>query len=131
MRKKSNASPSIVKSMKGKTWINESHRSKKNPLLKEKKQAVLHNMDAGDGIHVENTEAGMVVFDQGMAVLPNDGRANDIAAELKQRQRHRDQYAYVPNREGRKRDDVHAMRTTTIGLPWNEYDELGRIIRDG
>jgi len=119
------------------TWVNDSHRNPGNKLLNEKKQTILHDCDAGDGIHVEHTSAGTVVFDQGMAVLPNDSRANDIYGELMARKRdsngkavHPHRYAYTPNREGMKRDNIHKMRVTTIGLPWNKYDEFGRKIED-
>ena len=113
-------------------WTNESHRSSNNSEFKKKKQTVLNNLDAGDGIKVEHTEAGTVVFDQGMAVLPNDGRADEIHKELESRQRHPDQYAVTKHRESMSRQDVdlHPMRSLTIGLPWNKYDKLGRKVED-
>jgi hypothetical protein len=114
------------------TWINESHRSTYNSQFKKKKQTVLNNLMAGDGIKVEHTEAGTVVFDQGMAVLPNDGRADEIHKELESRQTHPGHYAVTKHREGMSRQDVdlHPMRALTISLPWNKYDELGRKIED-
>lgn len=113
-------------------WVNESHRSPNNSEFKKKKQTILNNLNAGDGVKVEHTQAGTVVFDQGMAVLPDDGRADEIHKELESRQVHPHQYAVTKHREGMKRDDVdvHPMRALTIGLPWNKYDDLGRLIRE-
>ena len=112
-------------------WVNESHRNPESKVLNQKKQTIIHDCDAGDGIHVEYTAAGTVVFDQGMAVLPNDGRADDIAAELKSRKtNHRDRYSVVKNRESMKQDNIHAYTFGTVALPWNKYDELGRKIND-
>jgi hypothetical protein len=100
-------------------------------MFKDKTQSVICDLNAGDGIHTEYTEAGMVMFDQGTAVLPDDGRANEMVAELKSRKgNHRGRYAYTPHREGHKRSGLHSMRTTTIALPWHKYDELGRKIED-
>jgi len=112
-------------------WVNESHRNPNSGVLNQKKQTIIHDCDAGDGIRVEYTEAGTVVFDNGTAVLPNDSRANDILGELKSRKfNHRDRYAFIKDREGMKRDNIHNFTFGTVELPWNKYDELGRKIED-
>jgi hypothetical protein len=107
---------------------NKSHRSKANPLFEQKKQTLLQDLDHAKGIHVENTKAGTVVFEDGLAVLPNDGRANEMWAELNGKRRHPHQYAYNPGREGMKRDPLHPNRITNPGMPWAEYDDRGRRI---
>jgi len=123
--------PKIELPEKTRSWVNESHRNPNAKVLKQKKQAILCDLDAGDGIHKEYTEAGMVVFDQGTAVLPNDSRADDIAAELMSRKgNHRDRYALTRDREGFKRNPLHKMQVGSIGLPWRTYDDLGRIVED-
>jgi len=122
---------SIELPKKTRSWVNESHRDPTAKMFDAKTQSVISDLDAGDGIHKEYTEAGMVVFDQGTAVLPDDSRANEMVAELRSRKgNHRDRYAYVPNREGHRRSEVHPMRALTIALPWHKYDELGRKIED-
>ena len=100
--------PKIEMPKKSRSWVNESHRNPNAKVLQEKKQSVICDLDAGDGIHTEYTEAGVVVFDQGTAVLPDDSRANEMVAELKSRKgNHRDRYAYIRHREGMRRDPTH------------------------
>lgn len=111
-----------------KPWRNQNHRSPFNRELNKSRQAILQDLVHGEGIHVEHTKAGTVVFDNGMAVLPNDSRADEIHAELRTRERHPDHYALVKNREGRKRDALHRYRITNPGLPWNKYDQFGRKV---
>jgi len=114
---------------KGKQWVNESHRNPHAKVLKDKKQTIIHDCDAGEGIHVEHTEAGTIVFDQGMAVLPNDSRASDILGELKTRKgNHRDRYAHVPNREGRKHDSIHNY---TFGYNRKFSEAWARLLEKG
>jgi len=73
----------------------------------------------------------MITFDQGVAVLPDDSRANEMVAELKSRKgNHRDRYAYTPHREGMRRNPIHKNTFATIPLPFNKYDEFGRKIED-
>ena len=116
--------PQIEMPKKMRTWVNESHRNPNASVLKDKKQAILCDLDAGDGMHTEYTEAGMVVFDQGTAVLPDDSRADDIVSELQSRRgNHRDRYAYTRGRNGRKRDDLHNYTFAYHNIP-NERWEL-------
>jgi len=111
--------------------VNESHRDPNAKVLQDKKQSIICDLDAGDGIHTEYTEAGIITFDQGVAVLPDDSRANDMVSELKSRKgNHRDRYAYTPHREGMRRDPTHRYTFTTVPLPWHKYDEFGRKIND-
>jgi hypothetical protein len=107
---------------------NKSHRNKHNPELHKKKQTLLQDLDHGKGIHVENTNAGTVVFEDGLAVLPNDSRGNEMWAELDAKRRHPHQYAYVRDREGMMRDTTHPMRVVNPGMPWHKYDDLGRKV---
>jgi hypothetical protein len=118
---------------KGTQWVNENHKNPHAKILQEKKQAIIHDCDAGDGIHVEYTEAGTVVFDQGTAVLPNDSRANEIMAELKTKKGyHRDRYAYVRNRESRMRDSIHNYTFGYSAIPQDKWDMIfGKDKKDG
>ena len=100
--------PATEMPKKTRTWANESHRDPNAKMFKAKTQSVICDMDAGDGMHTEYTEAGTITFDQGVAVLPDDSRGEEMVAELKSRRgNHRDRYAYTPNREGMRRDPVH------------------------
>jgi len=121
--------PKIELPRKTDTWVNESYRNPNSNILNQKKQTIIHDCDAGDGIHVEYTEAGTVVFDHGTAVLPNDMRAQDIAAELKSRKtNHRDRYAVVRDRESMKQDDIHHY---TFGYSRNFASAWDRIFGEG
>ena len=114
-----------------KDYKNRSWKDKHNPDFEKKKQSVIVNHDDNSqGTRTVRTSAGDIVFERGMAVLPNDGRAEDVYGELQQHAKHRDQFALVRGREGMKRDNTHPMRVTTIALPWKEYDERGRVIGD-
>ena len=116
--------PQIELPKKSRSWVNESHRDPHAKMFLDKTQSVISDLDAGDGIHTEYTEAGMVVFDQGTAVLPDDSRANEMVAELKSRKgNHRDRYAFTPHREGHKRSGLHPMRIMSIAMPWHKDDE--------
>lgn len=112
-----------------KPWVNQNHRSPYNRELNQKKQTIVQNMtDNPDGVHVENTKAGTVVFDHGMAVLPNDSRADEICAELETRRKHAHHYAVFKDREGHRRDPIHKYRIINPALPWNQYDDLGKKV---
>lgn len=123
--------PKIELPRKFDNWVSEVPSDPNASVLKQKKQALIHDCDAGDGVHVEYTEAGTVVFDHGTAVLPDDTRADDIMAELKSRKtNHRDRYAYIRHRESMRRDPIHNYTFGTIELPWAKYDEFGKRIND-
>lgn len=115
--------PKIELPKKTRSWVNESHRDPNADMFKAKTQSVICDLDAGDGIHTEYTEAGMVTFDQGMAVLPDDSRGGDILAELKSRKgNHRDRYSHVQHREGHRRDSIHNYTFSFSQIPDNRWD---------
>ena len=105
-----------------KPFRNKTHKSQHNKVLDKKRQAVIMDIESKGGVKEVQTEAGTLVFDHGMAVLENDGRADEMQAELKEKhQLHPDQYVYVPHREGQKRDAIHNY---TFGqwpkMPWKD-----------
>lgn len=113
-----------------KPFRTHSHRDPNNPHIKEKKrQSVLIDIQAPKRKTVITT-AGTVTFERGMAVMPDDSRAEDILGELKKTEMHPDQYNLVKHREGMWRDREHPMRTTNPGMPWARYDDLGRRLED-
>ncbi len=92
-----------------KPWRSGSHKDPNNKLLTEKgnKYGVLLDFDGeGRPTFERKTSAGTVVFENGMAVVPDDQRGKDIAAELKQKSRYPEQIQYHPGHEAKmlKRD---------------------------
>ena len=101
--------------------------SRRNKLVKEtKKQAVLVDIQRQADHEVVPTKAGDVTFDHGVAVMPNDERAQDAYDELKESDPLLpDRYAIVRNREGMYRDDLH--RTL-----WGQWPEMPwKVSRNG
>jgi phosphoribosyl-ATP pyrophosphohydrolase len=104
-----------------KPFKNKTYKSRHNKVLDKKKQSVIMDIEAKGHKEVK-TEAGNVVFDQGIAVLEDDSRADEIHAELQEKhQIHPDQYSYVRHREGMKRSEIHNY---TFGqwpqMPWKK-----------
>lgn len=89
-----------------KPFRNQSAKSRYNQTLQQKKQSLVFDLDAPDGKTVK-TEAGTVMFEGGMAVLPDDGRADEIHGELAAHARHSDQIAIVKHRERQNMDRTH------------------------
>ena len=119
-----------------KPWRNASHKNPHNPLLnteKVKKQTILYDVQQGPGSKTIDTKAGTVKFVDGIAVLPDDGRGDEIAAEVKEKHSlHPTQYGVVKHREGMKRDSIHNYTFGRHpGVPWGRYDERGRRLPDG
>jgi len=54
----------------------------------------------GRGRLERKTSAGTVLFENGMAVVPNDMRGRDMASELRAKARYPEQINYHPDREG-------------------------------
>lgn len=118
-----------------KPFKNGSTKDRNNPLLqKEKnpKQAVLYNVQAGAGTTYAKTSQGNVRFDNGHAVLPDDGRAQDIAGEIKEKYgTHPGHFKLVQGREGMQIDTVHNYKFGSHpAMPWARYDEFGRRLPD-
>ncbi len=88
-------------------YKNQTYKSKYNKDLDAKKQSVIVNIEQKEKVQTVKTAAGDIVFDQGIAVLPDDTRADDVYGELKQHEQHPDQFALIKHREGFKRDPIH------------------------
>lgn len=115
---------------------NKSHKSKGNPLFDKPKQAVIFDIQSKDGEEVRTvkTKAGTVRFDGGVAVLPDDTRADDIYGELKEQHGMHplhNQFGLVRHRDSMKKDPVHRYKFFQWpGMPYHRYDELGRVIKE-
>ena len=102
-----------------KPWKNSTYKSKYNKELDAKKQSVIVNIEQQSQIETVRTKGGDIVFDQGIAVLPNDTRADEVVSELRQTQKHPDQYALIKNREGFKRESGHNYHFGQLPeMPW-------------
>ena len=73
-------------------------------------------------------------FEGGVAVLPDDTRAEDIAGELQAEHGihpAHNQFGVVRHRESLKRDGIHHYKFGQWpGAPWHRYDELGKRIKE-
>lgn len=103
-----------------KPWKSGSHKDPNNRMLTDRgsKYGILFDADADGREKLERkTSAGTVVFHDGMAVVPDDMRGKDIAAELKAKSRYPEQINYHPGREGMmlKRDHQIVWRVPA----WN------------
>lgn len=82
--------------------VNKSLKTRNKEFDKEH-HTLLNVQGAGDKI--VDTEAGPLKFEQNFAVLPNDGMANEVAAELTERSDHPDRVKII-------RRDRHNMDRT-------------------
>jgi len=106
-----------------KRWKNSTYKSQQNKELDAKKQNVIVNIEQESRIETVRTTSGDIVFDQGIAVLPNDTRADDVVAELRQTQKHPQQYALIKDREGFKRDPIHRYHFGQMPeMPWKKNE---------
>ena len=105
------------------TYKNSTYKSRHNKELDAKKQSVIVNIEQKNKIETVRTQAGDIVFDQGIAVLPDDTRADDVYHELKQHESHPDQFALIQHREGFRRDSLHPMRIVVPEMPWKKVKD--------
>lgn len=105
--------------------VNQSLKDKTNRHFKDKKHSLLNV--SGIGNARIKTEAGDVQFEDGLAVLPNDGQADEIEAELRQHARHPAQV----HRVERSRYNDNTIHRYKFGPPqggWPQFDEDGRRV---
>ena len=105
-----------------KHYQNKSHKSKNNPDLKKKKQSILFDVQQKAPLSHYDTEAGTIVFEQGMAVLPDDTRADDAVAELQEKHGlHPDHFSHVSGREGVNTSRTHRYFQGSLPeMPWKK-----------
>lgn len=114
-----------------KPWRSSSHRSQANPELKNKKQTLLVDIQGRKSREVMKTSAGEVLFENGLAVLPNDGRGDEIAAELNEQSIIPDRFGVHKHRPSVNTNTIHRyFFGSHPAMPWAMYDELGRRIKD-
>lgn len=103
-----------------KPWVSASHRDPNNRLVTDRasKYGMILDKESEGKPRVERqTSAGTVVFEQGLAVVPDDARGNDIAHELMANGKYPEQYNYHTGRRGMT---LKQDRQTMWRLPsWN------------
>lgn len=95
-----------------------SHRNPNNRLLTDhgsKFGMLLDGTSKGTRVERE-TAAGTVVFENGMAVVPDDTRGNDMAHELMASDPY--SYRYHPGREGGTLKRDHQVMFRMPEMPW-------------
>jgi hypothetical protein len=117
-----------------KPYRNRSHKDRANPdIVKAKKQTIVVDALDKSARREVQTEAGTVLFEDGMAVLPADGRGDEVMAELKAKSRDPNAVGGLKNRESMMTHRGHEASQSFFGnhpgVPWAMYDDLGRRIR--
>ena len=103
-----------------------SHRNPHNRELQAKKTTlVLDALDKSPRRDVE-TSVGTFHFENGLAVLPNDGRGNEVAAELREKSLDPNAVVEVRHRESmlphRRREASQSFHTVPA-LPWKRGEK--------
>ena len=111
-------------------YVNPSYTRSDHPSFKEKRHTMVVDAQGASNKTVQ-TESGAVRFENGVAVLPDDSRAKDIVQEINQSGKalHPNQYSLIEKKPTVNVDATHRMRITSPGMPWNDHDELGRVIK--
>jgi len=105
--------------------VNQSLKDRNNRHFKDRQHSLLNVQGIGNArIH---TEAGDIQFEDGLAVLPNDGQADEIEAELRENSLHPAQVHRV-ERNRYNNDQVHNYHFGPPRGGWPEFDKDGRRI---
>ena len=106
--------------------MNPSYKRPSNRILNESpRHAVIQNMQSAKPTEVMQTEAGTIVFQNGMAVLPNDSRPDDVRAELSEKHGlHPGHFVLHKGQRNKNRDGIHNY---VFGcwpeMPWKRIDD--------
>ena len=120
-----------LKLNKAKDYVNPSYTRSDHPSFQEKRHSLVIDAQGASNKTVQ-TESGAVRFENGVAVLPDDSRAKDIVQEINQSGKalHPNQYSLIEKKPTVNVDQrTHPMRIVNPGMPWNRYDERGRVIK--
>jgi len=115
----------VAKTLATKKPVNQSLKDKTNRHFQDRKHSLLNVQGIGNARI--KTEAGDIQFEDGLAVLPNDGQADEIEAELRANALHPAQV----HRVERTRYDNNKIHNYHFGPPaggWPRFDENGTRI---
>ena len=105
--------------------VNQSLRDKSNRHFRDRQHSLLNVQGIGNA-RIQ-TEAGDIQFEDGLAVLPNDGQADEIEAELRANATHPGQV----HRVERNRHNDSKIHRYHFGPPtngWPAFDDTGKRI---
>lgn len=97
----------------------------KNKVFDEKHHSLINVQ--GIGTKRVETAAGPVQFEDNFAVLPSDGMANEIEAELQAGADHPGRVKMI-RRDKHSMDRIHRYHFGSPAGGWPAFDENGRII---
>lgn len=108
-----------------KPWVSDTVTARGSKTIRQKKQIVIVDGNDKEKKRSVETGAGIVRFEHGTAVLPNDARGRDIADEYYEA-KCLDQggVAVVKDREGMWRDPVHKTFWGSMPeMPWKRTED--------
>ena len=114
-----------------KLWVNKSYKRGDNPdINRDPKHHMIMDVQREMTGPIE-TESGTIMFDQGLATLPADSRAEDVYAELQEKHAiHPQHFALLKNRE--RYNDSQTHRYFQGSLQGNGHtSKKWEKIRDG
>jgi len=108
-----------------KPWVSDTVTARGNKTIQQKKQILIVDGNDKELKRSVKTDAGVVRFEHGTAVLPNDARGRDIADEYYEAKAlDRGGVAVVKDREGLWRDPVHRNFWGSMPeMPWKRNDD--------
>lgn len=107
-------------------WKSDSVKARGNKTVQAPKSIILSDVNDKSPHRVVDTSAGQVVFEQGMAQLPDDARGRDIVDEYRDRIAldPRNGLAVATGRPTRWRDPVHNYFFGSMPeMPWKRDNE--------
>jgi len=114
----------IIKALHEKP-VNQSLKDKSNRHFQDRQHSLLNVQGIGNA-RIQ-TEAGDIQFENSLAVLPNDGQANEIEAELRANATHPAQVHRV-ERNYYNDSKIHRYHFGAPKCGWPEFDGDGRRV---
>lgn len=105
--------------------VNQSLKDRSNRHFKAKQHSLINVQGIGNARI--RTEAGDIQFEDGLAVLPNDGQADEIEAELRANANHPAQVHRV-ERNRHNGSKIHRYHFGPPRCGWPQFDESGQRI---
>ena len=107
--------------------VNQSLKDKSNRHFDDPKHSLINIQGIGNA-RIQ-TEAGDIQFEDSLAILPNDGQANEIEAELRANATHPAQVHRI-ERERHNNSKIHRYFFSSPAKGWPQFDNDGTIIKE-